>query len=200
MEILLQTNPDLNIATAKPMSRKLAVDIAQMSDSLHKFFPYDYYYRLSRIDQYNLNDLLMNNIEWVRGNTDSFLSKRPFLHTFYTHKANFFEVNEKDFFLAVDPVIQQTQSYETGNSERVFLNSKGLTLRGMIAGKLGVPVAELAPEKRAAGDMTHSVAVINACKPYHWRNKFPPSNAPSAEIARKARERFGWLLDGASET
>ncbi len=48
--------------------------------------------------------------------------------------------------------------------------------------------------------MTHSVAVINACKPYHWRNKFPPSNAPSAEIARKARERFGWLLDGASET
>jgi hypothetical protein len=55
-------------------------------------------------------------------------------------------------------------------------------------------------EKQAAGDMTHSVAVINACKPYHWRNKFPPSNAPSAEIARKARERFGWLLDGASET
>jgi hypothetical protein len=55
-------------------------------------------------------------------------------------------------------------------------------------------------EKRAAGDMTHSVAVINALKPYHWRNKFPPSNAPSAEIARKARERFGWLLDGASET
>ncbi len=58
----------------------------------------------------------------------------------------------------------------------------------------------LPPEKRAADDMTHSVAVINACKSYHWRNKFPPSNAPSAEIARKARERFGWLLDGASES
>jgi hypothetical protein len=52
----------------------------------------------------------------------------------------------------------------------------------------------------ALADMTHSVAVINACKAYHWRNKFPPRNAPSAEIARKARERFGWLLDGAPES
>ena len=79
----------------------------------------------------------MNNIEWVHGNTDSFLSKKPLLQTFYKHKANFYEVNEKDFFLAIDPVIQQTQSIESGNSERVFLNSKGLTMRGMIAGKLG---------------------------------------------------------------
>ena len=54
----------------------------------------------------------------------------------------------------------------------------------------------LSPERRAMGDMTHSVAVINACKPYHWRDKFPPSNAPSAAVARKAREKFGWLLDG----
>jgi UbiD family decarboxylase len=52
------------------------------------------------------------------------------------------------------------------------------------------------PEKRAAHDMTHSVAVINACKPYHWRDQFPPTNAPSAEIMKKAREKFGWLLDG----
>jgi hypothetical protein len=52
----------------------------------------------------------------------------------------------------------------------------------------------------ALADMTHSVAVINACKPHHWRNKFPPRNAPSAKIARKARERFSWLLDGAPES
>ena len=52
----------------------------------------------------------------------------------------------------------------------------------------------------AAGDMTHWVAIIDACKPYHWRHKFPPSNAPSAEVARKARERFGWLLDGSPQT
>ncbi|HKG00510.1 MAG TPA: UbiD family decarboxylase [Xanthobacteraceae bacterium] len=54
----------------------------------------------------------------------------------------------------------------------------------------------LPPDRRAAGDMTHSVAVIDACKPFHWRDKFPPSNTPSPATARKAREKFGWLLDG----
>jgi 4-hydroxy-3-polyprenylbenzoate decarboxylase len=54
----------------------------------------------------------------------------------------------------------------------------------------------LSPDKRAKGDMTHSVAIIDACRPWHWRDKFPPTNTPSPEIARKAREKFGWLLDG----
>jgi UbiD family decarboxylase len=54
----------------------------------------------------------------------------------------------------------------------------------------------LPPERRAVGDMTHSVAVIDACRPWHWRDQFPPTNAPSPETARKAREKFGWLLDG----
>jgi 4-hydroxy-3-polyprenylbenzoate decarboxylase len=54
----------------------------------------------------------------------------------------------------------------------------------------------LPPDRRAAGDMTHSVAIIDACKPWHWREQFPPSNTPSPELARKAREKFGWLLDG----
>jgi UbiD family decarboxylase len=54
----------------------------------------------------------------------------------------------------------------------------------------------LPPWKRAAGDMTHSVAVIDACRPFHWRDKFPATNTPSPEVTRKAREKFGWLLDG----
>ena len=51
------------------------------------------------------------------------------------------------------------------------------------------------PEQRAAGDLTNSRAVIDACRPYHWRDKFPMVNAPSAEMARKAREKFGFLLE-----
>ena len=52
------------------------------------------------------------------------------------------------------------------------------------------------PSRRKAGDITHSVALINACKPFHWKDEFPPSNTPSPEVARKAREKFGWLLNG----
>src|SRR5262249_15149133 len=54
----------------------------------------------------------------------------------------------------------------------------------------------LPPEPRAVGHMTHSVQFIDACKPFHWRDKFPPTNAPSPEVVRRAREKFGWLLDG----
>jgi UbiD family decarboxylase len=54
------------------------------------------------------------------------------------------------------------------------------------------------PERRKSGDQTHSVALINACKPWHWREQFPASNTPSPEVARKAREKFGWLLNGSN--
>jgi UbiD family decarboxylase len=56
----------------------------------------------------------------------------------------------------------------------------------------------LSPDKRAVRDMTHSMAIIDACRPFHWRDKFPPTNTPSLETIRKARERFGWLLDGSA--
>jgi hypothetical protein len=137
LEIRLQSNPELNIFTAKPFSRKVAVQVAEEADSLSKFYPYDEYYKLSERDKYNLRELLMNNSEWVTGNKDDFKSKHPWFNTFYKTKANFFEVNEKDFFLALNPVIQQQQSYQTDNKEHVFLNSKGFTLRGMIGKHLG---------------------------------------------------------------
>ena len=57
----------------------------------------------------------------------------------------------------------------------------------------------LSPEKRAAGDMTHSVAVIDATRPFRWRDQFPPANTPSAEVLRKAHEKFGWLMADANK-
>jgi hypothetical protein len=136
MEILQQRDAELNITTDKPVSRRSAVRISELADSMYKFFPYDDIYHISKVDRQNLQSLLLNNTEWVTGSKDSFQSKKPWWNTFYKDKANFFQVNEKDFFLVVNPVIQQVQSYETGNKARVFLNSKGLTLRGLIAGKL----------------------------------------------------------------
>ena len=162
MEILLQNNPDLNISTAKPISRRLAVRVAEEADSLHKRYPYDDFYHLSPVDLANLHSLLMNNIEWVKKKDSSFGSKRPWFNTFYTEKANFYEVEDKDFFLVVDPVIQQTQSYESSNKQRVFLNSKGLTLRGMIAGKLGFSAYLTDNQERGPGYFQQRVAEFDA--------------------------------------
>jgi hypothetical protein len=136
LEILLQTNPDLNFSGQKPLSRKAVVMAAELADSLDKTHPYDYFYHLSPTDHYNLQDLRMNNYEWA-SDKNGFASKKPLWNTFYKTKSDFFLADEKDFFLSVNPVIQQQQSVETGNHERIFLNSKGVTARGLIAGKVG---------------------------------------------------------------
>jgi UbiD family decarboxylase len=52
----------------------------------------------------------------------------------------------------------------------------------------------LSEERRAAKDLTNSRAIIDATRPYEWRDKFPRVNAPGPEVARKAREKFGYLL------
>ncbi len=45
------------------------------------------------------------------------------------------------------------------------------------------------PEKRAKGDLTHSVAIIDACRPWSWRDKdFLPANTPSAGLTWRRRE------------
>jgi hypothetical protein len=70
-----------------------------------------------------------------------------------------------------------------------------------IGGARDAPAAPRAPPERPrAGDVTHSVAIAKARNSYYWRHKFPLNAAPSAEVARKARERSGWLLDGSPQT
>src|SRR5437667_2149729 len=85
LEILLQSNDDLNVSTVKPLSRKIAVRIGEYADSVQKATGK----LLSPVDQYNLQSLFMNNSEWVHGDTGSFASKKSWWNTFYKTKANF---------------------------------------------------------------------------------------------------------------
>ncbi len=135
LEIKQQTNPDINFSTLKPFSRKYAVQQAEalnINDTSAKA-RLNARASLTKIDQYNVNSLLMNNSEWVTGSKAGFLSKKPFLKSLYTTQPNFFEVNVKDFFLAVNPVLQ----IQLGSEDKMFLNSRGVTARGLIAKKIG---------------------------------------------------------------
>ena len=146
LEIKQQRNTDLNFSTLKPYNRKYIVQQAEFLDSARKSNKDAAAndkskawtnISLSPVDEYNLRSLYMNNAEWVTGNTDDFASKKPFLKSFYKSKANLFEVNNKDLFLAINPVIQIQLGKETDYDERLFLNSRGVTIRGRIAGKVG---------------------------------------------------------------
>jgi len=48
----------------------------------------------------------------------------------------------------------------------------------------------LPPDKREKGDFTHSVMLIDACKPFYWRHLFPPVNKASEELRTKIIEKW----------
>jgi 4-hydroxy-3-polyprenylbenzoate decarboxylase len=50
------------------------------------------------------------------------------------------------------------------------------------------------PERKAKGDFTNSRAIIDACRPFYWRDQYPKVNQPSPEMKKLARERWGHLL------
>lgn len=121
----------------KPYSRKTIVEYVQLVDSVYKSNSDEKHKFLSPVDQSNMYRLFRNNLEWVTGDKTAYRSKKPFLKNFYTTPANFYEVNTKDFFLAVNPVIQYYAGKEESNNENIFLNTRGITLRGHIANKIG---------------------------------------------------------------
>ncbi len=149
VEIKQQNNNILNFSSIRPFNRKdiviqlIAMDSATRGYTDSTLGIYNYQeeendIELNSIDQQNLHSFLMNNSEWVKdgGDREDFLSDRPWGGV-YRYKANFFEVHKEDFFLAINPVIQFQEGYESGNKQSTFLNSRGITARGLIAKKIG---------------------------------------------------------------
>lgn len=56
----------------------------------------------------------------------------------------------------------------------------------------------ISPEKKAQGDFTNSRAIIDACRPFHWKDNYPIVNMPLPDTSRKAKEMFSWMLNGGS--
>jgi 4-hydroxy-3-polyprenylbenzoate decarboxylase len=52
------------------------------------------------------------------------------------------------------------------------------------------------PDDKEKGKLTNSRAIIDATRPYDWKDRFPLVNMPSPPRAKKTREKFGYLLDG----
>jgi len=61
----------------------------------------------------------------------------------------------------------------------------------------GVPSMELdariTPENKRDGDLTTSSMLVDACKPYHWRDEYPPTNKLTEEHRLEVVEE--WNLD-----
>lgn len=134
LEIKYGKSNNLNFSTIKPFSRKSAMAEVLLIDSLTN----EGQVKLTAVDRYNIHSFKMDNSEWApAADSGSFASKRPVWNTFYKNPANLLEVNVKDFFLVVNPVLNFQLGGGGNDENNLFLNKRGVTLRGMIASKIG---------------------------------------------------------------
>jgi hypothetical protein len=134
----LYPNQNSIFSNVKPYSRKSVASLIASSDSLFSGWNSDSTLkRMHKVDLYNFQSLSSNNSEWLVDSTFLRMSKKPFLHNFYNNKANFFEVSRPDFFLAINPVIHWRVGKDQSDDKTLYLNARGITVRGRIANRIG---------------------------------------------------------------
>lgn len=89
----------------------------------------------SATDQFNYNYLQNDSWEWSRAETS--VSNKPFLKHFYRRKSDFYHVDEPAFDLHVNPVLYLSAGNDTGQDDPLFVNLRGVEVRGMIDRKIG---------------------------------------------------------------
>lgn len=57
----------------------------------------------------------------------------------------------------------------------------------------------LDPDEKERGEFYRNKAIINACKPYEWKDRFPPVNEMSAELRQRLLDRWGSLIRGEAQ-
>ena len=141
LELMQPFGREINYSALQPYNRRYMVARVELIDSLYRegvvLSNGVKLNRLTRVDRYNMDHLLLNNTEWVSGSKAAFASNKPLLKSLYKTKANMLEVNSNDFFLVVNPILYGMVGTEKSNSEQLYLNTRGLNARGMIAGKIG---------------------------------------------------------------
>ncbi|MGI8950165.1 MAG: hypothetical protein ACR2FN_01135 [Chitinophagaceae bacterium] len=120
----------------KPYSRKASVEQVEMIDSMLNIK--SDYANLTKVDKYNIQNLLMDNSEWSKP-SDYYLSKHPVFgkNGLYKTKDNLIEINNKNFFLAINPELYFSVGKENNNSNNLYQTSYGINLRGMISHAVG---------------------------------------------------------------
>ena len=130
VEIKYNKIGNFNFTTVKPFSRNFLMQQINLVDSQHLN-------SINKIDKYNFESLYMNNIEWVNPASSFFKSKRSLIKSLYVTKANLFEIKNEDLFLCINPIINIQYGHESGYGKELFINTRGLTMRGVIGNKIG---------------------------------------------------------------
>jgi hypothetical protein len=131
MEIKSRTDSFFNFSKIKPISRVRTINAVN-------HYVQQFGKSLSKVDAYNVQRLYINNLEYLpEADRAKYLSKKPVLKNFYTTPASLYEVHVKDFDLVINPIILVSISKESNNDETLYQNTRGVSVRGRLANKIG---------------------------------------------------------------
>lgn len=86
-------------------------------------------------DVFNVEYLRNDNWEWSSAaSTDS---QRPLLNPFYTKQSDFYQTNSEAFDLHINPVMYVGAGQDNLVEEKLFTNTRGIEVRGMVDKKVG---------------------------------------------------------------
>jgi hypothetical protein len=113
--------------SVKPYKRSAIIAFVDSVNALEGF--------QSRADKFNYDYLRNDSWEWSRAETAD--GKRAFFKTFYKKKSDFFHVDVPEFDLHVNPVIYLGLGKDSRRDDRLFINTRGVEVRGMVDRKVG---------------------------------------------------------------
>ncbi|MBL0153403.1 MAG: hypothetical protein IPP93_07940 [Chitinophagaceae bacterium] len=133
MEIKSRSDSFFNYSKIRPVSRR------HLALATQHYLAVNPASGLSKVDAYNARSVMINNLEWVGAGKEKtgYASRKPIGKRFYQTPASMYEVHIKDFDLVVNPVIQVYAAKENNNSQTLYLNTRGVNVRGRIANKIG---------------------------------------------------------------
>ncbi len=111
----------------KPYKRSAIIELVDSLNTNGEF--------VSASDQFNLEYLRNDSWEWSNAETSE--SKKPVLKHFYKKKSDLFHVNEKGFDLHINPVLYVGAGKDSRRDDMLFINTRGVEVRGMIDKKVG---------------------------------------------------------------
>lgn len=111
----------------KPYKRS---DIVAFIDTLHAQGQF-----VSKADAFNYEYL--QNDSWEFSRAESSNSRKPVLKGLYKKKSDLFYVDEEAFDLHVNPVLYLGAGSDSRRDERLFINTRGAEVRGMVDKKVG---------------------------------------------------------------
>ncbi|HNF72180.1 MAG TPA: hypothetical protein PLP34_07200, partial [Chitinophagaceae bacterium] len=97
-----------------------------------------HHHELNRTTRHQLEALMGVHAEWAPDAETETRSRKPLLRSFYRYKSDFIHYSDQDFLFILNPILYYQQTKEKGNSTgSLFINTKGIELRGHILKRLG---------------------------------------------------------------